>query len=222
MVAVTELAVHFLDAASTRAARDTPADAAAAVGVLDWLTTSIADDRAARRFDAWGQSTVIDEDVGKPVLGRSLFEHLHDLAGITASWPIGNAGVLHGYGYLLSRVKTPYGLKRERWLGSDLARAYGLPDDAFVPWSGRQTLLARATDAASALLSSPALVRTEDVDGRRTRVAFSAASGPGALSYAVAPEAGAEPLLVTTFPVADIAAIVDDVDAETRLRWNAV
>lgn len=155
MVAVTELAVYFLDAASARAARDTPADAAAAVGVLEWLTKSIADDRAAGRFDAWGRSTVIDENVGKPVLGRAVFEHLHEIAGVEAAWPIGNAGVLHCYGYLLTRTKTPYGLKRERWLGSDLACAYGLPDDAFVPWGSETTLLARAAGAASALLAAP-------------------------------------------------------------------
>lgn len=221
MVAVTELAVHFLNAVSARAARETPADAAGAVDMLDWLTTSIAEDRAAARFDAWGCSTVVDENVGKPVTGRALFAHLHELAGIEASWPVGNAGVLHCYGYLLSRVKTPYGLKRERWLGADLARAYGLRDDAFVPWSGSRTLLARAADAASALLSAPGISRTSTVDGRETRLALNAASGPGALAYAVASEAGGEPLLVTTFPVADAAAIIEDFDAEPRLRWNA-
>ncbi|WP_307358279.1 amino acid deaminase [Microbacterium murale] len=218
---MTELAVHFLDAASARAARDTPADAAAAVGVLEWLTTSIEQDRAAGRFEAWGRSTLIDENVGKPVLARAVFEHLHELAGVEASWPIGNAGLVHCYGYLLSRMKTPYGLKRERWLGADLARAYGQPDDGFVPWSSGQTLLARATEAASALLSAPALSRTLLVDGRETQVAFSAGAGRGALAYVVAPEAGAGPLLITTFPITDVAAIIEDFDSEPRLRWNA-
>ncbi len=221
-MAVTELVVHFLDAVSARAGRDTPTDAAAAVGMIAWLTTSIAEDRAAARFDSWGRSTVIDENLGKPVIRRALFEHLHELAGIDAAWPIGNAGVLHCYGYLLSRVKTPHGLKRERWLGADLARAYGRPDDGFVPWSGDRTLLTRAADAASALLSAPALSRTLSVDGRETRLALSATTGPGALAYAVAPQIGAEPLPVTTFPVADVAAIVEDFDAQPRLRWNAV
>ncbi|GAB3632562.1 hypothetical protein GCM10027421_19150 [Microbacterium shaanxiense] len=221
VVAVTELAVHFLEAASARGARESPADAAAAVGVLEWLTASIADDRAAARFDAWGRSSAIDENVGKPVIGRALFAHLHDLAGVEAAWPVGNAGVLHCYGYLLSRVRTPYGLKRERWLGADLASAYGLADDAFVPWAGGRTLLTRASDAASALLSAPALSRSVVVDGRETRVAFTAADGAGALAYAVASETGTQPLLVTTFPVSDIASVVEDFDAESRLRWNA-
>lgn len=221
MVAVTELAVYFLDAASARAARDTPADAVAAVGVLEWLTTSIEQDRAASRFDAWGLSTVIDENVGKPVLGRAVFEHLHELAGVEASWPIGNAGLVHCYGYLLSRTKTPYGLKRERWIGADLARAYGLADDAFVPWAAETTLLARAAHAASALLSAPTVERILVVDGRETRVALSATKGTAALAYAAAEEAGAPPLLVTTFPVAEPAVLLEEFDLETRLHWNA-
>jgi len=219
---VTELAVHFLDAASTRAARDTAPDAAAAIDVLDWLTTSIGRDRAEGRFDAWGRSTVIDENVGKPVLVRAAFEYLHELAGVEASWPIGNAGVLHCYGYLLSRTATPYGLKRERWLGADLARAYGLADDAFLPWASETTLLTRAADAASALLASPTASRILHVDGRETRVALGASAGAGALAYAVAADPGAEPLLVTTFPVSDAAALLEEFDADPRLRWNAV
>lgn len=213
---MTELAVHFLDAAAARASSP---DAASAIGMLEWLTTSIAQDRAAGRFDEWGRSTVIDENVGKPVLGQPAFEHLHELAGVDSAWPIGNAGVLHCYGYLLSRVSTPYGLKRERWLGADLARVYDLPDDAFVPWAGESTLLQRAADAASALLRAPTASRALVVDGRETRVALSAGKGPAALAYAVASDA--VPLLITTFPVSDAATILEEFDAEPRLRWNA-
>src|SRR5690606_31154696 len=172
----------------------------------------IADDRAAARFDAWGRSSAIDENVGKPMIGRALFAHLHDLAGIEAAWPVGNAGVLHCYGYLLSRVRTPYGLKRERWLGADLANAYGLADDAFVPWASETTLLARAADAASALLASPETSRTLTVDGRETRVALSATKGTAALAYAVAAEVGTPPLLLTTFPVAEPTVLLEEFD----------
>lgn len=218
---MTELAVHFLDAAAVRAGRDSPADAASAIDLLEWLTTSIARDRAAGRFDDWGRSTVIDENVGKPVLARAAFEYLHELAGAEAVWPLGNAGVLHCYGYLLSRIKTPYGLKRERWLGAELAHAYGMADDGFVPWSSESTLLERAADAASGLLDSPAVSRSLIVDGRESRVALSSAAGPAALAYAVASAPDSEPLLVTTFPVAEAVAVLDEFDAEPRLHWNA-
>lgn len=202
-----------------RAAALAETDAEAAVDGLGWLAAAIEADRDAGRFALWGASTAIDENVGAPVIGRLLFDELHRRAGLTATWPIGNAGLVHCYGYLLSLVPTPYGLKRERWLGAGLARAYGVPDDAFVPWSGTRTLLTRATDAASALLSTPALSRTLRVDGRETRVALSATTGPGALAYAVA--ADAAPLLVTTFPVADAAALITEFDADPRLHWNA-
>lgn len=216
---MTELAAHFLDAAAARTASPR---AASAIDMLEWLTTSIAADRAADRFAAWGRSTVIDENVGTPVLPEPAFRHLHELAGTEPAWPIANAGVLHCYGYLLSRTRTPYGLKRERWLRADLARAYGRADDAFVPWTDGPTLLARATDAATALLRSPSAGDEVVIDGRATRVALTAASGPAALAYAVASAAGEEPLLVTTFPVADAAAVLEEFAAEPRLRWNAV
>ena len=52
-------------------------------------------------------------------------------------------------------------------------------------------------------------------------VGRAAASGPSALAYALIN--GGIQRLITTFPVASPAAVLDDVDAATpRLRWNAV
>jgi hypothetical protein len=209
--------------AAESAASDTAEDAAAAVSSLGWLSASIEADRAAGAFARWGASTVLDENTGAPVIGRALHAELHRRAGFDAVWPVGNAGLLHCYGYLLSLTPTPYGLKRERWLGSDLPRAYGRDGEAFLPWAGVGSLLARATAAASAALAEPAASVEQDVDGRATRLALSAGSGPAALAYAVAPTAGAAPLLVTTFPVADAAAVLMEcTSAPPRLRWNAV
>lgn len=213
--------LDLLDAAAARAALDTPSAAADAVASLGWLTASITEDRSVRLFEAWGSSTVIDENVGAPVIGRALFEELHRRAGLAAAWPVGNAGLVHCYGYLLSLTPTPYGLKRERWLGPDLARSYGFADNAFAPWLPGASLLARATDAASTLLAEPAVVRTSSADGRETRVAVSAPTGAAALAYAVASSPGEAPLLVSTFPVADASTILTEFDAAPRLRWNA-
>ncbi len=164
----------------------------------------------------------MDENTGTAVIPRALFEELHRRAGLKATWPIGNAGLLHCYGYLLSLERTPYGLKRDRWIGDELADAYGLGAGAFLPWRAGATLLERATTAASALLVDPAVERPIAIDGRATRAALSAASGPAALVYAVAPAPGSAPLMVTTFPVSDARAILAEVDAEHRIRWNAV
>lgn len=211
-----------LTSAAARAQSDIADAARTAIDSLPWLASSISDDRAHGRFDIWGRSTAIDENVGAPVITRALFDELHDRAGIHATWPIGNAGLLHCYGYLLSLAATPYGLKRDRWLEGELPAACHLEAGAFLPWTPGATLLDRATSVARALLETAGKIVAADVDGRATRIALSARRGPGALAYAVAPSPHDKLLLVTMFPVADLDAVHLDVTTETRLRWNAV
>lgn len=201
-----------LDAAAALAA-ETPS---AAIDALPWLAASLIDDAAAGRFASWGRSTIVDENVGQAVLPRALFDELHARAGLDASWPVGNAGLLHVYGYLLSTTPTPYGLKRERWLADDLALACGLFRGAFSPWTGADTLLSRVTAAAASLLSRPDTI-DEAVEGRSTRIALGdpLPDGTTALAYAV------DGLIVTMFPVADAAALRSGLGGP-RLRWNAV
>lgn len=191
------------------------------VGVLErhpWLGAAIDADAAAGRFARWGRSTVIDEHAGTAVVSEELFAALHARAGLDAAWPIGNAGLLHVYGYLLSTVPTPYGFKRERWLDGALARAYGLAGDAFVPWASPRTTLERVADAAASLLAR-AEVRTALVGDSAASLGLArhADSGPVALAYALGGR------LVTTFPVASPDDILAEWDAEpARPRWNAV
>lgn len=209
----------------TRAAHlpvHTEAGARAAIDALPWLGASLDDDRATGRFDAWGRSTVVDENTAATVIPQALFEALHERAEVAAAWPIGNAGLLHCYGYLLSRERTPYGLKRERWVDDGLAIACGLPSGAFHPWRAETTLLARASRAASALLATPAASASVEIEGRRTRMALGSSAGAAALVYAVAPTTGVEPLLVTMFPVAEASVPLAEFTTEPRLRWNAV
>ncbi len=207
--------------AASLAASGSPASARAAIDALPWLTASIAADRAAGAFSVWGRSTVVDENTAEPVLSPALFDELHRQAGITAAWPVGNAGLLHCYGYLLSLAETPYGAKRDRWLEPALALACGREAAAFAPWASGATLLERATTSASALLDHGRERLDLVVDARPARVALTTASGPGALAYAVAPTPHDEPLLVTMFPVSDAAAIRAEADTTDRLRWNA-
>ncbi len=215
-----------LDAAAGVAERDP----AAAIALLPWLGAAIDADAAADRFAMWGRSTVIDENTGTAVVPASVFDALHARAGIDAEFPVGNAGLLHVYGYLLSTEPTPYGLKRERWLDGALAQAYGLAGDAFHPWvlSADDTVLARVTGAMTALLSREPLRRERVGDdealiaiGRRAASGPSAPSEPSALAYALARRGQRQ--LVTTFPVADAAAVLASVAEDgPRLRWNAV
>lgn len=77
---------------------------------IPWLGAAIDADARAGRFGRWGRSTVIDENVEAAVIPEALFAALHARAGLRAEWPVGNAGLVHVYGYLLSTVPTPYGL----------------------------------------------------------------------------------------------------------------
>ncbi|MBU4466192.1 MAG: amino acid deaminase [Actinobacteria bacterium] len=207
------------------AARVARTDPDAAISSLDWLGPSLDADAAAGRFRAWGRSSIIDENTGSAVIPRALFDALHARIGSWATWPVGNAGLLHVYGYLLSDAPTPYGLKRERWLDGTLAHAYGLPSDAFLPRLGHPTPLARITRAARDLLAS-SVVRTHDLANGsahlRARLALGRAgsSGSFALAYDIADDDGEH--LVTTFPVANPELLLAAMDDEPpRLRYNA-
>lgn len=204
----------ILDAAAARAERE-PQHVLAEYG---WLGVAIDDDSSAGRFAAWGQSTAIDERVGTPVVTPELFGALHHRAGIEAQWPVGNAGLLHVYGYLLSTTPTPYGLKRERWLDGHLASAYGLDGTAFLPWMGSTTLLERVSTAATSLLARGA-TRLEMVGGSECAVALGrhGHQGPFALAYSVGGQ------LITTFPVDSADAVLAEWEQRRgAFLWNAV
>ncbi|MFK4788585.1 amino acid deaminase [Microbacterium sp. ZW T5_56] len=209
---------HELDIATALASTDPER----AIASVDWLEASIAADRDARAFTAWGQSTVIDENTRDPVIGAGLFGALHRYAGIEATWPVGNAGLIHCYGYLLSLAATPYGLKRERWLTSDLARAAGLPDDALTPWRPGPTLLSRAAELMTVALhdAAPHLDVPVPIADRivTSRIGILHSAGMSAVAYSVAGR------LITAFPMtAPPERIRADLVAELpRLRWNAV
>ncbi|WP_411699700.1 amino acid deaminase [Conyzicola sp.] len=145
----------------TRAAALADLDSAV---IPDWMAAQIVADAAAGRFARWGRSTVVDEGAGAPVLSRELFDELHEIAGLHGAdiaWPVGNAGLLHVYGYLLSTAETPFGRKRDRWVDGGVARAFGLPADAFAPWfetpsAADSTPLERILALAEPFVADPA------------------------------------------------------------------
>ncbi len=207
---------------------------------VDTALAHIRRDAAAGRFAQWGLSTLIDEFTGVPSIEKDLFDTLHRAAGIAAEFPIGNAGVLHVYGYWFSEVPTPFGYKRDRWADGQLAQALGFDADAFLLeaesesgttelGSSASTLLERVTKAVlPALLAPPADAITADVvvGEYRTRViALAPLEGtPSALVYGIAPIAAPMNFrLVTTFPVAsDPAVMVAECITDPRLRFNAI
>jgi hypothetical protein len=203
-----------LDTIARRLAADPTPDAAeTAIDALGWLGAQIAQDHARDTFAAWARSTVVDEHTGSPVVPRTVLAALQRRAGLPEEFPGTNAGLAHVYGYLLSVEETPFGLKRDRWTGGELATALGLDPRHLLAWhrpDGR-TLLERVTDAALPLLAGAAddpgtlLLRDDPVPGTtnalRTVVhRAQGVPGPGAaLVYGMVGPAGTR--LVTLFPV---------------------
>ncbi|MBF4635572.1 amino acid deaminase [Agreia pratensis] len=192
------------------------------------LAAQIAQDASADRFSLWGLSTVVDENTGTPVISPALFAELHRLAGLDATWPVGNAGLIHVYGYLLSTVSTPYGLKRDRWVNGDVARALGLEPSALTPWhepASATTPLHRLAVALSSIFDAPAeapgvvFVMRESSDriSAMTVLVRRPSSEHSALLYAV------DGKLVTAFSFEISSSSIEALRAEPpRLRYNAV
>ena len=197
---------------------------------LPWLVEQVRADADAGRFDEWGLSTVIEGGVAPPIIPQSLCDDLHTIAGLPAQWPVGNAGVLHVYGYLLSAVRTSAGPKRARWLNPPLARALGLAADALTPWGAVPTVLAQVGAIARPILDSPAdapgvqlwIDETTTSTVARTVVVRTQASVDAVLFYGV--DAGEGMRLITVFPVTrfDDSWIAGRVSSPPRLRYNAV
>ncbi|WP_053352400.1 hypothetical protein [Leucobacter musarum] len=210
--------------------RQTPPDAQQAPSDLDFVLACVSDDAAAGRFADWGRSTVIDEHTGVASFDRGLFEVLHTAAGISAEFPVGNAGVMHVYGYWFSEVPTPFGFKRDRWLHGEVAQAFGLASEAFHLTRGADdgsTPLQRLSRVALPALRSPAPGTPEGnalIGDRASRVVFAQVAGDAAkpvgasgaagfadaagltsggspaLIYGIAPTVGAPLQLITAFP----------------------
>ncbi|SMQ71930.1 hypothetical protein [Agreia sp. VKM Ac-1783] len=192
------------------------------------LARQIGQDASTGQFSRWGLSTVVDENTGTPVISLELFAELHRLAGLDASWPVGNAGLIHVYGYLLSTASTPYGLKRDRWMNGDVARALGLEPSIFMPWfepASATTPLHRLAVALSPIFDAPDQVpgvefvmhESSDHIVATTVLVRHPGSGYSALLYAV------DGKLLTAFPFEISTASIASLQAESpRLRYNAV
>lgn len=121
----------------------------------------------------WAASTVVDDNVGAPVFDERTFSWLHRGLADPFRFPIGHAGLMHVYGYLLSTVETKYGLKRERWLTTDLANAFGLKPSFFFPTDSTTPLMKRVASVALPLLIDPTansrtvLALDDVIDARR-------------------------------------------------------
>lgn len=191
---------------------------------LPAVLACVDEDRRAGRLARWSWSTVIDENVGEAVVDRDIFERIHDVGGVEPRFPVGNAGLIHVYGYLFSTVRTPHGYKSDRWNDGVLARTLGAPDGWFrLGASAEETPLARVLDAALPRLVDPIVEATEWEAGRiRQRAVITPPAPDGSAALVSGLDDGSGMRLLTAFPVLDGAELARTLREEKpRLRWNA-
>lgn len=102
-------------------------------------------DSAAGVPSKWGRSTVVDMNVGHPVMAAEVLETLLGDAGLKGAVDDCNAGIAHTYGYLFADSYTPHGFKRDRWLDGRLDVLLGVAKGRLRPLPVRGTLLSNLT-----------------------------------------------------------------------------
>lgn len=177
----------------------------------------------------WASSTVIDDNVQAPVLDERVFSWLHHGVAGAFGFPIGHAGLMHVYGYLLSSVETPYGLKRLRWLTADLANAFGLESSFFFPTASTVPLMERVASAVLPTLIDPTadsrtiLAFDEMIDlQRRMRTAYIMDPMTNSTALLYGSVSGDEVRIVTAFPIGPLTAqsARDRLAEPARYRYN--
>jgi hypothetical protein len=159
----------------------------------------------------WASSTVIDDNVQGPVFDEQVFSWLHRGAPGAFRFPIGHAGLMHTYGYLLSSVETPYGLKRQRWLTEDLANAFGLDPSFFFPTASSVPLMERVASQVLPVLVEPTadprtILAFDEVVDHRRRMRTAYIHNPETNSTAVMYGSvnGEDVRIVSAFPIQPI------------------
>lgn len=96
-------------------------------------------------FSFWGRSSNIDELANETIVAPEIIDLIAKVADRKISPLTPHAGLQHTYGYLFSLIETPYGMKRDRWIESNLESAFGLQSSTLGPDPEDGTLLANAT-----------------------------------------------------------------------------
>lgn len=105
----------------------------------------VADAASPDLFLLWGRSFNFDENAGQTIVAPEIVAAVGRLAGVPMRGRAVHAGLLHTYGYLFSSIKTPYGLKRDRWLSQSLEQGLGLEESLLSDRPHSGTLLGNAT-----------------------------------------------------------------------------
>ncbi|ORI21145.1 hypothetical protein [Rhodococcus sp. 1168] len=196
----------------------------------DWFGEQVVASRSdPAEMAKWASSTVIDDNVKAPVFDERVFSWLHRGVSDGLAFPIGHAGLMHVYGYLLSSVETPYGLKRKRWLTADLANAFGLESSFFFPPASSLPLMERVASVVLPILTEPTadsrtvLAFDDFIDlRRRMRTVYVCDPVTNSTALLYGSVAGDDVRIVTAFPSGPLTAqsARDRLLEPARYRYN--
>jgi hypothetical protein len=93
----------------------------------------------------WGQSLNFDSGAKSQIVDDQIIADLHAAFGLHNDGKIVHAGVTHTYGYLFSVLDTPYGYKRERWIGPAMNKAFSLKGQSLSPEAENGGFLSNVT-----------------------------------------------------------------------------
>jgi hypothetical protein len=86
----------------------------------------VRDARFPGLLSLWGRSVNVDANVGQTIVHPAILQGIGALAGVPMRGRGVHAGLQHTYGYLFSMLETPYGLKRDRWLSTQMEQGFGI------------------------------------------------------------------------------------------------
>lgn len=135
--------------------------AAALEDALPGLARNLETARAVSAAE-WTDSLLRDERAGADILPPRVLAGLGIRVSVTSGVAHVPAGVMHTYGYLFSRLETPYGLKSRRWLWSRLDERLGLPAGTFSPTPPEGEFTGNVTRALRRLVGRPGAGRVEE------------------------------------------------------------
>ena len=101
-------------------------------------------------LNQWGLSRNIDESHlkdGTLTVPANVLRYLNSILKVNfdEKYIHGHAGVTHTYGYLFSNLQTPYGFKRERYVGGEIESGLGLSEGLLSGTPPHGTLLSNLT-----------------------------------------------------------------------------
>ena len=110
------------------------------------IARQIVSDAGSPLLSMWGISSNFDENARATITDAKIVTAIGSLAGVKMRSGKGcHAGLLHTYGYLFSRLQTPYGYKRDRWLQPTIENGLQLPPYTVRAEPGEGTLLQNLT-----------------------------------------------------------------------------